>query len=56
MDQSHRVLGQWPRFYWGVGEVGLSVMMGLPKVLVRKFIIVIILFNSNTSGLPTRSW
>jgi len=35
-------------------------MMGIPnfadaKVLIRKFLMVIILFNSDTSGLPTRS-
>lgn len=43
------------------GELALSVMMGLPnflddKKLVRKFLILIILFNSNNLGLPTRSW
>ena len=61
MDHSHwKILGQRPQFYWEAGEVGVSVMMGFPKfvdakVLIRKFLIVIILFNNNTSGLHTKS-
>lgn len=40
--QSLKILGQRLCFFWGAGELGLSVMMWLPnfvdlKVVVRKF-------------------